>query len=135
MLRWSGTMAGERNVSLFTREWIEIAGARHKKRCMRRSPSLRGSGLKCFLKPPFANFPAVSLFTREWIEMSSLVVSADCIVRVSLFTREWIEMSSSAFFAAIVTVSLFTREWIEIPYYQDFYCGTSSPSLRGSGLK
>ena len=55
---------------------------------------------------------------------------------VSLFTREWIEIffTSSYFFQR--AVSLFTREWIEIcARVRGFGIGTSSPSLRGSGLK
>ena len=56
-------------VSLFTREWIEIA-----------TYTFSGS------------FPlSVSLFTREWIEIA---VRLRCQVfpPVSLFTREWIEI-------------------------------------------
>ena len=57
------------NVSLFTREWIEIlVVAVHK--VMELSPSLRGSGLKCFCCGVLLTVPRVSLFTREWIEIS-----------------------------------------------------------------
>ena len=58
------------NVSLFTREWIEIA-------CSVRSSS----------------WSNVSLFTREWIEIPHCPVKCFCW-RVSLFTREWIEIST-----------------------------------------
>ena len=57
-------------VSLFTREWIEIA---HDKRLYKKmlSPSLRGSGLKSFLTVAVVVPLLVSLFTREWIEISN----------------------------------------------------------------
>ena len=57
------------SVSLFTREWIEIA-------------SLLLS----------VTLPAVSLFTREWIEIRSLPHLGQSPAAVSLFTREWIEI-------------------------------------------
>ena len=100
-------------VSLFTREWIEIAAL---------------SVMPCKY--------AVSLFTREWIEITS--ARTDCQRRpVSLFTREWIEMwiifaqaiqvcespslrgsglKSIPFWYSLAwtAVSLFTREWIEV---------------------
>ena len=102
---------GVPGVSLFTREWIEIfvsqLDAQKKK-----SPSLRGSGLKFYRL--FCVHPAttVSLFTREWIEIFFyilLFLSAS----VSLFTREWIEMRIALMLALV----------------------SASPSLRGSGLK
>ena len=58
-----------RPVSLFTREWIEIAHFNVQEfKCQ--SPSLRGSGLK--YNDVAAVFIAVivSLFTREWIEIA-----------------------------------------------------------------
>ena len=56
-------------VSLFTREWIEICCTADTYSEYKRSPSLRGSGLKsCYLdNGDYAEY--VSLFTREWIEM------------------------------------------------------------------
>ena len=58
----------QKSVSLFTREWIEMV----EKRCLgcwQLSPSLRGSGLKCFTCKPYVGGYLVSLFTREWIEI------------------------------------------------------------------
>ena len=78
-----------------------------------KSPSLRGSGLKCPSESGFLHLPTVSLFTREWIEI--VVESAVSLVRmVSLFTREWIEIKSVISQTVNALVSLFTREWIEI---------------------
>ena len=55
-------------VSLFTREWIEIATSGDK-----------------------SSTNSVSLFTREWIEIADQVSRATRR-GVSLFTREWIEI-------------------------------------------
>ena len=73
-------MAAHQNVSLFTREWIEIMLSRN----------------------PLLACP-VSLFTREWIEITGLsALKSDCrtflaiLNRVSLFTREWIEIRSAS---------------------------------------
>ena len=99
-------------VSLFTREWIEM------------SKTLNKNGLT-----------VVSLFTREWIEMFHRLANT-YREQVSLFTREWIEMSKTLNKNGLTVVSLFTREWIEISYFLVQYnllC--LSPSLRGSGLK
>ena len=63
-----GFRAAEVNVSLFTREWIEIPFDA--------------------LLHPLSN---VSLFTREWIEMHGIMEHLQCTI-VSLFTREWIEI-------------------------------------------
>ena len=56
-------------VSLFTREWIEIAD-----------------------NPLSVMLDVVSLFTREWIEIG-VICSHPCLICVSLFTREWIEIA------------------------------------------
>ena len=78
-------------VSLFTREWIEISGQHTGLSEHRRSPSLRGSGLKSAMPSQCKTFADVSLFTREWIEIKE---GSDIIKLgfVSLFTREWIEI-------------------------------------------
>ena len=145
-----------RDVSLFTREWIEIILLMHV-------PEHR----------------QVSLFTREWIEII-LCPDPYWYSRVSLFTREWIEIAMRL--QAVITsgrlplyegvdwnkvnichkttsfrlplyegvdwncgcqfqrsrnkVSLFTREWIEIKTkVSPAWALRASPSLRGSGLK
>ena len=56
-------------VSLFTREWIEIVEMPRDFTGFRLSPSLRGSGLKLFLQFYCQRLLYVSLFTREWIEI------------------------------------------------------------------
>ena len=100
-------------VSLFTREWIEMVQSENGLcRCLL-SPSLRGSGLKSCMDTAIPSATAVSLFTREWIEIKA--------TKLSVSQKE---------------VSLFTREWIEI--IKSSACDSStfsSPSLRGSGLK
>ena len=79
---------------------------------LRRSPSLRGSGLKFWLNDIWSVKDFVSLFTREWIEMKTASANS------------WGGL-----------VSLFTREWIEIIEKSELYIDNRSPSLRGSGLK
>ena len=121
-------------VSLFTREWIEMAVSLTGDLSPETSPSLRGSGLKSAAPAepateaglplyegvdwnqfvigwPFLVF--VSLFTREWIEIFLLPLR-DGMPLVSLFTREWIEIVERFGFLLPILVSLFTREWIEI---------------------
>ena len=123
-------------VSLFTREWIEMVQSENGLcRCLL-SPSLRGSGLKSCMDTAIPSATAVSLFTREWIEIKATKLSVSQ-KEVSLFTREWIEMDTKQVGKPCRnTVSLFTREWIEI--IKSSACDSStfsSPSLRGSGLK
>ena len=77
-------------VSLFTREWIEIAGVLVINRTCG-SPSLRGSGLKFCDPAKIRTGDFVSLFTREWIEIKLERISKAWHA-VSLFTREWIEI-------------------------------------------
>ena len=59
-----------------------------------RSPSLRGSGLKCLNDGTADEALQVSLFTREWIEIRIALMLA-LVSAVSLFTREWIEIVTS----------------------------------------
>ena len=122
-----------------------------------KSPSLRGSGLKSYLRFPLLFRRFVSLFTREWIEIARKNV-LNKLQRVSLFTREWIEMDCCL------------SDWLSgncLPLYEgvDWNCEShgcrwlcaglplyegvdwnngcpdvadfvrKSPSLRGSGLK
>ena len=121
-------------VSLFTREWIEIAIFRGTFRNLCRLPLYEGVDWNRAVKVCPVKFLWVSLFTREWIEMLFYNVSA-YNYHVSLFTREWIEIVSFASITAIKTVSLFTREWIEITDIANIMKLVESPSLRGSGLK
>ena len=60
-------------VSLFTREWIEIAFVLLQNGVTNKSPSLRGSGLKCTGQKSRFTAVIVSLFTREWIEIRWVV--------------------------------------------------------------
>ena len=89
-----GRTASHAEVSLFTREWIEIESAPHSRYLTIQSPSLRGSGLKLLGFIWKKSKSSVSLFTREWIEICSNVPCFPGLCRVSLFTREWIEISS-----------------------------------------
>ena len=126
----------QRDVSLFTREWIEIVvrfaisatitspslrGSglkwlfpRAKTKQQRPSPSLRGSGLKCLL---CRQFP-------ERIQGLPLYEGVDW----NLLLNKRKQMRTK--------VSLFTREWIEMVLGRgDGFVQRQSPSLRGSGLK
>ena len=78
-------------VSLFTREWIEIA-----------------------VMVGWRFYAFVSLFTREWIEIHSDAMLNSVLSYVSLFTREWIEIRVPVDAVTKSDVSLFTREWIEM---------------------
>ena len=106
------------DVSLFTREWIEIPVFRLITVQPSSSPSLRGSGLKLRLAIAKKLSVNVSLFTREWIEIA-LLVRCPLPRPVSLFTREWIEIAEDMFNMLANGVSLFTREWIEIPNHSE----------------
>ena len=137
---WNGIVSGwlkNSFVSLFTREWIEIA-AEYTALQEQLSPSLRGSGLK---SPPPGCVVAcrlVSLFTREWIEMCFGLVwwarsgglplykgvdwngfSWRIIKRQlkCLPLYEGVDWNASIGMKqkGQAAVSLFTREWIEIP--------------------
>ena len=120
-------------VSLFTREWIEIAisvfvwliiprlplyeGVDWNDRPSTTlypfhwSPSLRGSGLKCTCCRAFQSKQGLPLYEGVDWNINSIYTS--------LFHN----------------VSLFTREWIEITDYLRYNGTYWSPSLRGSGLK
>ena len=63
-------------VSLFTREWIEIADGSGMTIKVDTSPSLRGSGLKYHSNILRLDRQGVSLFTREWIEIRSLFLAS-----------------------------------------------------------
>ena len=101
------------DVSLFTREWIEIKQSPWYKSNVFSLPLYEGVDwnhrLSCFV----CWFGHVSLFTREWIEISDFAFPV-WPLPVSLFTREWIEISPSQRYPVRTSVSLFTREWIEI---------------------
>ena len=125
----------QKDVSLFTREWIEILD---------------------FCQIPYC--PEVSLFTREWIEIPVLLCTPFSEQNVSLFTREWIEMfgafntdwmfptSPSLRGSGLKCVNKkFVSSHSGLPLYEgvdwnlNIWFGriqtTGSPSLRGSGLK
>ena len=120
-------------VSLFTREWIEI--------CVTpaipfatASPSLRGSGLKFLSRLWLPVVTAVSLFTREWIEMFACNLCGFWAESLPLYEGvDWNSFLCHSF--RIPPVSLFTREWIEIATSPKIGHALWSPSLRGSGLK
>ena len=73
------------DVSLFTREWIEISICWSGRERRLQSPSLRGSGLKWGNPNQSRSNSAVSLFTREWIEISSGIAGYDDIWCLPLY--------------------------------------------------
>ena len=102
-----------KNVSLFTREWIEIQNARITQHPRFKSPSLRGSGLKFAISEQFA---------RNQMSPS--------------LRGSGLKSISGGISGINTSVSLFTREWIEIQPHKGTHSNCNpSPSLRGSGLK
>ena len=101
-----------KQVSLFTREWIEIGSVG----CVvfvKPSPSLRGSGLKFAISEQFA---------RNQMSPS--------------LRGSGLKSISGGISGINTSVSLFTREWIEIQPHKGTHSNCNpSPSLRGSGLK
>ena len=122
-------------VSLFTREWIEIPPVKSSTFVCKSSPSLRGSGLKCqnWRWTKFCLWSPSLRGSGLKSRRNHLCINA---VWVSLFTREWIE---------ICTLSLIAVQISGLPLYEGvdwntLYCiifsfPRPSPSLRGSGLK
>ena len=83
-------------VALFTRAWIEILCPAYTAVFARKSPSLRGRGLKYIKMGEFVTADVVALFTRAWIEIGRLpLISTDD--KVALFTRAWIEIRRLSF--------------------------------------
>ena len=121
------TVTLNRLVSLFTREWIEIEEDVWKTLNKRKSPSLRGSGLKYAFIFSRQISPIVSLFTREWIEITILSEYEKKLASPSL--RGSGLKSDVALKISYLTgsVSLFTREWIEITIVKSIW-------LRFNGL-
>ena len=72
------------SVSLFTREWIEIAD-NPLSVMLDVSPSLRGSGLKWKSDGKAVFIEVVSLFTREWIEIAKTAYSIATRLRLPLY--------------------------------------------------
>ena len=79
------------NVSLFTREWIEIIAPIRWHWPLITSPSLRGSGLKYYtFVGDLHEIGCLPLY--EGVDWNCIDCSGRSIVCVSLFTREWIEI-------------------------------------------
>ena len=144
-------------VSLFTREWIEIAlleylqigyqspslrgsglkfNMTQENGASEKSPSLRGSGLK-FNFTSCKSIPIkVSLFTREWIEIDQNYMFYRLHLRSPSLRGSGLKQKKLNAIVSTFEVSLFTREWIEITTtWQNCQVLQKSPSLRGSGLK
>ena len=80
------------HVSLFTREWIEMQNRYCRYDNIKRSPSLRGSGLKFFIlinkSLTLQLSPSLRGSGLKWLATKF----TNPIEEVSLFTREWIEI-------------------------------------------
>ena len=100
-------------VSLFTREWIEIASTARISEIETGLPLYEGVDWNCLDIKKALNL-LVSLFTREWIEIlvGGLISLYPC--RLPLY--EGVDWNSAPHFWTVLygIVSLFTREWIEI---------------------
>ena len=81
-------------VALFARAWIEIHTPTYDRCTRRKSPSLRGRGLKSTVKVGDTIKINVALFARAWIEML-LLNPIYPATSVALFARAWIEISDS----------------------------------------
>ena len=166
-------------VSLFTREWIEIASAvdrQYSKKglplyegvdwnvssvllcgAIPQSPSLRGSGLKSLLSSqcPLQSIGLPLYEGVDWNRWDIIRINQKrCLplyegvdwncgyaairsatFSVSLFTREWIEMNRYCKPAPAVRLPLYEGvDWNMVITSFFLNCSTS-PSLRGSGLK
>ena len=86
--------------------------AQYNKDNEKKSPSLRGRGLK---------YPIFTKLSHSF--------------HVALFTRAWIEIAVSYSDYSSESVALFTRAWIEIGEFRVAITAPWSPSLRGRGLK
>ena len=121
-------------VSLFTREWIEIAIPDVPTKTSE-SPSLRGSGLK-FLSgtPTGGKYESPSLRgsgLKLWLYYTTFVALESPSLRGS-----GLKSALHREAPTLTWVSLFTREWIEIESrLRKENWLIRSPSLRGSGLK
>ena len=124
-----------RRVSLFTREWIEITVVKMGNLDGHTSPSLRGSGLKLCLAARQRLAGRLPLYEGVDWNQSWKHASHYCKVSPSL-RGSGLKLYFSRCRWRKRWVSLFTREWIEISVSTDSVRQRStSPSLRGSGLK
>ena len=98
-------------VALFARAWIEICN-----------------------KGKEENRHRVALFARAWIEIYSCKTEY-AFKNVALFARAWIEIIMAEKAEPTQVVALFARAWIEIFRFSLSICLSTSPSLRGRGLK
>ena len=101
-----------RTVSLFTREWIEIAFLTIFVSCVLRLPLYEGVDWNLRLKIGTTQCGRLPLY--EGVDWNSTSGCRLYFHKVSLFTREWIEIAAIDQVIEKQYVSLFTREWIEI---------------------
>ena len=121
-------------VSLFTREWIEIFAPYARPAAARASPSLRGSGLKSpALHLLLQVSPSPSL-RGSGLKLDNETEYAKSLESPSL-RGSGLKFDVSYAETVSTYVSLFTREWIEIAMLDVKFTPNESPSLRGSGLK
>ena len=123
-----------RNVSLFTREWIEMTSSPNQWYPVR-SPSLRGSGLKSPRGVYLLTKPR-RLPLYEGVDWNK-IRSPQPIPHNRLPLYEGVDWNHDYIIRHFgrYVVSLFTREWIEISSTWRLISRLPSPSLRGSGLK
>ena len=123
-----------KKVSLFTREWIEMASY-SSWLPKNGSPSLRGSGLKCSRRMQILLARKSPSLRGSGLKSFTSVIIFDLSKSPSLRgsgLKYWKEYPK----LGMQIVSLFTREWIEITCDNAVMIPwIASPSLRGSGLK
>ena len=114
---WNGipysTLQRWKSVSLFTREWIEIAGVINLSVHVGSLPLYEGVDWNLqFHRLPNIGL-LVSLFTREWIEIS-IVFKIFLVVPSPSLRGSGLKCPPHKLDDSSRAVSLFTREWIEI---------------------
>ena len=100
-----------------------------------RSPSLRGSGLKSPRDAP-ALYEILRLPLYEGVDWNQLVEYRQQKTEVSLFTREWIEIIHIFVpFLPVLRLPLYEGVDWNVDVIDKKEKDSGSPSLRGSGLK
>ena len=123
-------------VSLFTREWIEIFSDCHNNYLLKSLPLYEGVDWNSQCSVEFVAI-CICLPLYEGVDWNLQQLHTTAIHSASPSLRgSGLKFYYNAFYSICKLVSLFTREWIEIfGWYIYYTTNVVSPSLRGSGLK